>query len=187
MDRRRDHDVVCIEANKILDFCVQEHQVERSFSVQGIPAGTDVEVVCRIDTQNITCREVSDRKPADDHGKKKLVCLAIELPVTLKLINRANGTVLRRLNRQVLVPKQVALFVPRGAHVQCEVTADCCCVFDAQNAEVRCVFDLCIAVKSKATVEVLVPVLGDCPPKECRVFDDFCRPVHGRFRHDDWD
>ncbi len=184
MDDR--HDVVCIEAKKILDFCVQRHQVERSFPVSGIADGTDVEVDCHIDTHDISCREVADRKPADHHGKKELVCLAIEVPVTLRLINRRRGKTIRRLNRRVMVLKQVALFMPHGSEVQCDVTADCCCVFDAENDEVRCVLDFCVAIKSKATVEVLVPVLGDCPPRECRHDEGICRPAHGRFRSG-WD
>jgi len=170
-------DVVCIEAKKVFDFCVQEHHVERTFRASGIAEDHHVEVDCRIDTHEVTCREVSERKCVDHHDHKEVVCLAIEVPVTLRLVSRTTGKVLRRLHKKVLIPKQVVLTLPPGAEVDCEVTGDCCCVFDHDNEEVHCAFDLCIAVKSKGTVEVLVPVLGDCKPRECRATRDRCRSV----------
>ncbi|MBP2017995.1 hypothetical protein J2Z79_001394 [Symbiobacterium terraclitae] len=169
------HDVVCIEAKKLFDLCVQEHRVERSFRVEGISDGHDVEVDCHIDTHRISCREVSDRKCVDHHKHREQVCLAIEVPVSLRLVNRSTGKVLRRLHRKVLIPKKVVLTVPPGADVECEATGDCCCVFDHENHEIHCVFDLCITIKSKGTVEVLVPVLGDCRPRECHAVRDACR------------
>ena len=79
------HDVICIEAKKVFDFCFQEHHVERMFPVTGVSDHTKVEVECHIDTHNITCKEVSPREPVDRRKHKALVCLAIHVPERLRL------------------------------------------------------------------------------------------------------
>lgn len=174
MDAKRD--VICIEAKKVFDFCFQEHRVERQFDAN-IPTDTPVMVDCQIDTQAITCREVSPRQEIDDKKNKFLVCLAINVPVTIRVMNQVTGTVVDTIERVVVVLKQVVLCVPFGADVQCEVTGNCCCIGDAENQQVQCVFNFCIVVKSKATVQVLVPILGMCMPKECETVSTGCPPV----------
>lgn len=173
MDGKRD--VICVEAKKVFDSCIQEHHVERMFPATGISDHTKVEVECRIDTHNISCKEVSPREPVDRRKHKALVCLAITVPVTLRLINRATGKIIRTLEKTVVVLKQVVLCVPPGAEVKCEVTGDCCCVFDKDNEEINCVFDFCIAIKSTGTVQVLVPTLGVCSSRECQHTRRDCR------------
>jgi len=168
------HDVICIEANKVFDFCIQEHHVERMFSATGVSDHTKVEVECHIDTHNINCKEVSPRESVDKRKHKALVCLAIHVPVRLRLINKSTGKTIRTIEKKVVVLKQVVLCVPPGADVSCEVSGDCCCVFDRDNEEINCVFDLCIAIKSVGTVQVLVPTLGACLPKECRSSQKGC-------------
>ncbi|MFZ5815794.1 MAG: hypothetical protein ACOY93_10895 [Bacillota bacterium] len=133
-------------------------------------------VDCQIDTQQITCREVS-RQEVDAKKNKFLVCLAINVPVTLRLFNRLNGVPIATINQVVVVLKQVVLCVPVGTQIQCDVTGNCCCVFDEANSEINCVFNFCIVIKSKATVQVLVPTLGMCMPKECRTVTAGCPPM----------
>lgn len=171
------HDVICIEAKKVFDFCFQEHRVERFFPVTGIPTGTPIVVDCQIDTQDITCREVAPRELVDPKKNKFLVCLAIRVPVMIRVMNQVTGGIVATFNQVIVIPKQVVLCVPPGTEVQCEVTGNCCCVFDEVNDQVNCVFNLCIVIKSKATVQVLVPTLGMCMPKECKTVPAGCPPM----------
>lgn len=171
------HDVICIEAKKVFDFCFQEHRVERFFPAANIPEETPVVVDCQIDTQNITCREVSPREVVDPKKNKFLICVAINVPVTLRVVNQTTGMIIRTIEQVVVILKQVVLCVPVGTDVQCEVTGNCCCVFDEQTDQINCVFNLCIVIKSKATVQVLIPTFGICTPKECKTVSTGCPPA----------
>ena len=173
MDDKRD--VICIEAKKVLDFCFQEHQVERMIAVTGVDCAK-VEVDCHIDTHRISCKEAAPREVVDKRKNKSLLCLAITVPLNLRLINRTTGKTIRTIDQKVVVLKQVVLCVPPGAEVDCDVTGNCCCVFDRENDQVNCVLDLCISIKSTATVHVLVPILGTCLPKECQSMRTACPP-----------
>lgn len=185
------HEVICIEAKKVFDFCFQEQRVERFFPTPNIPDGTPVMVDCQIDTQNITCREVSPRETVDPKKNRFLICLAIQVPVTIRVMNQATGLIITTISQNLIIPKQVVLCIPAGTEVQCEVTGNCCCVFDdtPQQNQINCVFNLCIVIKSKATVQVLVPTLGMCMPKECRSVPAGCPPMISRneCRDDDCD
>lgn len=150
--------------------------MERLFDAD-IPTDAPVMVDCQIDTQNITCREVAPREDVDRKKNKFLVCLAITVPVTIRLINQATGTIIATINQNVVILKQVVLCVPNGTEVQCEVTGNCCCIADPDAQQIQCVFNFCIVIKSKATVQVLVPTLGMCMPKECRAVTTGCPPV----------
>lgn len=169
-------DVICIEAKKVFDFCFQEHRVERSFPANGV-GEAPVVIDCQIDTQNVTCREVNMRELVDPKRNKFLVCLQINVPVTIRVMNQMTGQIITTINQVVVIPKQVVLCVPAGTEVQCEVTGNCCCVSDPMNNTINCVFNFCIVVKSKATVQVLVPTLGMCMPKECRTVSAGCPPM----------
>lgn len=162
-------EVICIEAKKVFDFCFQEQRIERVFENLTNSHGEKVIVECRIDTQNVRCREV-ERKPADDKKGKFIICLAIEVPVRLII-----GTDV--VERKLTFLKQVVLFAPKGTEVQCEVTGNCCCLFDKEQDHISCVFDLCVVISAKATVRILVPTLGFCAPKECSGIVTGCPPL----------
>lgn len=170
------HEVICIEAKQVFDFCFQEERVERSFPVDSIKEGSHVMVDCEIDTQNIICKEVSPRQPVDPKKNKFLICLAIQVPVTLRIVNKVTGHSGKIIKKTITVLKQVVLCVPAGTEVQCEVTGNCCCIFDDENDQIDCVFNFCIVIKSKATVQILVPTLGFCMPKECKAVPGGCPP-----------
>lgn len=166
-------DVICIEAKRVCDFCFQEHRVERTFAVT-IPVGTTPAVSCDIDEQNITCRVV-ERREIEGSKNKILACVAVEVPVFITV-----GTEV--LTQRVVFLKQAVLCTPEGTDIECQVTGNCCCFFDAVTGQVSCVFDFCVVIQSKANVRVLVRTLGTCAPRECRgVFacppervDDIC-------------
>lgn len=158
-------DVICIEAKRVCDFCFQEHHVERAFTG---PAGPGFTVDCEINTENITCREVSRREI--DNGKKKekeLVCVAVTVPVTLTVVNPA-GQVVQTLDEQIVFLKQAVLAAPEGTDIECQVTGECCCFIDEVGGMITCAFDFCVILQTKVDVRVLIQTLGVCVPKECK-------------------
>ncbi|HWI53784.1 MAG TPA: hypothetical protein VNT01_16725 [Symbiobacteriaceae bacterium] len=165
------HEVVCIEAKRVCDFCFQEHRVDRTFPVPTsvvIPPNTRPMVDCRIDEQNITCRTV-EQKQVDCKKDQTLVCLAIEVPVIITVGDT-------EFTERVMFLKQAVICVPEGTEVECQVTGNCCCFFDAVTRTVSCVFNFCVVIQSKVTVRILVPSMGLCAPKECRSVVGGCPP-----------
>lgn len=157
------HEVVCIEAKRVCDFCFQEVRLERTFPVPAgvvIPPGTRPMVECMIDTNNVVCRPVEQR-PVGKKNDQTLVCLAIEVPVTLSIGDNM-------FTETVVFLKQAVLCVPEGTDVECQVTGNCCCFVDPVTRIISCVFDFCVVIQSKVIVRILVPTLGMCAPKECR-------------------
>jgi hypothetical protein len=160
------HEVICIEAKRVCDFCFQEHRVERTFAnvtttTTGVtPVGTRPAIECEIDEMNIVCREV-ERRPIEGTTNKVLVCIAISVPVTLTV-----GTTV--FPQTVTFLKQAVLCAPEGTDIECQVSGNCCCFFDATTNEANCVFNFCVIIQTKVNVRILVQSLGVCAPKECR-------------------
>lgn len=160
-----DHrEVICIEAKRICDFCFQEHRVERTFPTT--TTGTGLTAQCAIDEANVVCRVVQ-RREVDDKKNKELVCLAIEVPVTIRIVD-ATGMVVQTLTERVIFLKQAVLCVPGGVDVECEVTGDCCCFIDVVSGQISCTFDFCVIIQSKITVRVLVETMGECEARRCK-------------------
>lgn len=162
------HDVICIEAKRVCDFCFQEHRVERTFQVSTSTNGTRPAVSCEIDERNIVCREV-ERTVVGGKKDHVLVCVAVEVPVTITI-----GTEV--ITQRVVFLKQAVLCAPEGTDIECQVTGNCCCFFDQQTGSVSCVFNFCIVIQSKVDVRVLIKTLGTCAPKECRSVVGGCPP-----------
>jgi hypothetical protein len=98
-------EIVCVELNKVFDFCFQEHRVERTFplnrGVEADPALTEIE--CEIDEDNITCREVGERREVPHQKNKFLVCVAVDVPVTFRIIQTDTDTTVATFQRVVSV------------------------------------------------------------------------------------
>lgn len=161
------HEVICIEAKRICDFCFQEHRVERHFEVSG-SAKHRQDVTCEILTNKITCREV-ERREVDGKKSKFLVCVAVEVPVRIEVGERT-------LERTITFLKQAILCAPVGTEVDCQVTGNCCCVLEPGDNKVLCVFNFCVIIQTQVKVRVLVPTLGICLPRECKSVVGGCPP-----------
>jgi hypothetical protein len=158
------HDVICIETDKVFDFCFQEEHVERTFTVPTVDHRM-LNVECQIDQAGITYREIGSRREADGRNRF-LVCLVIEVPVTLSLVDAQNpDLVVQVIRERVVFLKQAVLCTPTGSNVACEVTGNCSGLFDRQLGQVSCEFDFCVLLKSTAKVRVLVQTLGICVPQ----------------------
>lgn len=159
-------EIICIEVKKICDFCFQEHRVERTFEAGS--SSHHKKFHCKIDEENIVCREV-ERRDHHGHKGKVLVCLAIEVPVIL-------GSGKEKMIRRVVFLKQAVLCAPEGTEIECKVTGNCCCFHDTTSHLINCVFDFCVVIQSKVTVRVLIPTFGECMPKPCKSTAQRCPP-----------
>jgi hypothetical protein len=190
------HDVICIEAKQVCDFCFQEHRVERTFVFDDLDAGRGRDkdkdkdrdrdrdrdrehhhrdkgkprpvVECEIDEQDIVCRVV-ERRTLDRKKSSVLVCLAIEVPVFITIGNETR-------KERIVFLKQAVLCAPADTDIECQVTGNCCCFFDVKSGTISCVFVFCVIIQSKVNVRVLVPILGFCAPKECEGVAGGCPP-----------
>lgn len=168
-DGRDGRNVICIEAKRVCDFCFQTHRVDRTFTGITAPTGTMPATMCEIDEQNVVCREV-ERREVDGKTNRVLVCLAIEVPVRITI-----GTEV--ITQRVVFLKQAVLCAPEGTTIECQVTGNCCCFFDAPTQTLNCVFDFCVVIQSQVIVRVLVPIMGVCAPVECRTTVGGCPPM----------
>ncbi len=157
-----DHEVICIEAKRICDFCFQEHQIERTFT--GPAGGQTAE--CEIDQMNVVCREIS-RREITGEDSKVVVVVAVTVPVTIRIYDAA-GNLVATINETVRFLKQAVLCAPAGTEVDCQISGDCACFIDPATGNVLCTFDFCVVLQTAVLVRVLVPTLGACTPKQCR-------------------
>lgn len=160
-------EVICIEAKRICDFCFQEERIERSFDIPGSD-GVHGGVTCEIDHQHIRCREV-ERRAIEGKKGRSLVCLAIEVPVRIRVGERV-------MNEVLLFLKQAILCIPEGTDVECQVTGNCCSFFDRTSGKLSTVFDLCVVIQSKVTIRALVPTYGLCAARPCQGVSTGCPP-----------
>ncbi|MGE5673711.1 MAG: hypothetical protein ACM3XM_07465 [Mycobacterium leprae] len=162
------HDVVCIEAKKVFDFCFQEHHVEREFPDLVPHDLKHVRVECEIEESEILCREVGKRRPVEGKPGKFIVCVAVEVPIRIKVIDEYDERICRTIHQKVVFLKQAVLCAPEGTDVECQVTGNCCCFFDRHHHIVTCAFDFCVVLETKAKVKLLVPSMGLCLPAQCK-------------------
>lgn len=189
-------EIVVIEARKVFDFCFQEDVLERCFFVPEVGTGatiTDCEIV------DVTCEEIMDREPLNDHPGLALVSLQVTLTVNLTLVPTPNAQPIT-ITRTIAFPKRVVLCAPTGTDVTCDVRGTCICTVQPQivggvgnEPNICCTIQLCIVVQATANVKVLVPTFGLVLPKECDVSaafggcppvppDHICPPVRGVLR-----
>lgn len=181
-------EIICIEANKVFDFCFQEELVERCFDFE-----EDVTEVIDCVIERVTCREIRDREPVE--GREGLFLVSLQIDLILRITLMIDDEEMDRFRRITFV-KQVVLCAPLGTQVSCDVTGTCVCVLQEQElppelnitanllpvqdeAQICCTVQLCITVQSIAKVKVLVPTFGLCVPAECRVAPAFggCPPL----------
>ncbi|HEX6970952.1 MAG TPA: hypothetical protein VF234_01890 [Limnochordia bacterium] len=161
-------EIVCIEVNKVYDFCFQTERQSATFTVpKTVTMGQVGEAVpCMVDVANTTCMElVALRQPLP--GGFANVTLSITVPIIL-------GTPPNTVTETITFMKTVTICAPEGTTVDCRIAAARCeCVITAiQNHErvVNCNVDLCIIVESRALVKLLVPSFGFCVPAPCVTF-----------------
>lgn len=192
-----DHDVICIEAKKICDFCFQEDRIERQFSWAndwdddggdgtgnyrdgnsgGGSGGSGKENNSGdshsnwknwCDRAEVHCQIDHDNICCTEIDRKEIDCEKCLWKVTVRIEVPLIIWVDGKCERKTIIfLKQAILSAPHGTHVECDVSGHCSCVLDWESKCLICVVDLCVVIKSFTTVQVLVPTLGFCTPKKC--------------------
>lgn len=183
--------IECILVDKVYDSCFQVEERSRSTEISTFsPAPSKGDVIpCTLTAgDNIACDLIS--KTAVGEGFFTLNLL-FTVPLTLTNPKDPNDTV----DRQFTFTKTVTLCSPDGTEVDCSesVLLFCSCVVtDVNNVystdspsspptrctlTVECDFQVCLVIKSIATVQLLVPSYGFCVPAPCITLPGVCPPA----------
>lgn len=154
-------EIVCIEADKIFDYCFQEVTAQRSVSAPSASVGTSVH--CELRSDEATCNIFQTGTGRDD---LRTVQMTVTVPAALRIGHEA-------LTVRFVVFKSMQLYAPEGTQIECGVTGTCVGDLvdlngDGLADEVCCQANLCIVVQSKAAVKLLVPAYGLCVPGPVR-------------------
>ena len=180
-------EIVCIETEKVYDFCFQVERKENvCFSLpEYCHPNSDDHVWCMI--KKVECEEIS-REPLSTPGGFFNVTFLITVGVKFRICKRydlddadekddwdqhaesehVDSKHKCRFWRTFSFTKTVTLCAPEGTVSQCEIPTYSCgpCVL-TPTRQVCCTFILCILIQTKALVKLLLPSYGFCVPAEC--------------------
>lgn len=151
----RTTEVVCVETDKIYDFCYQEHSATRCVALAGIDAAARARAELLPAACAVTNRVYGSDGLAD-------VSLTITVPVQVTAGNASVPV-------NFVIFKTVQMAAPLGTVIECEVTGGCLAEAVDMNGdgiaeELCCMANLYIVLQSKARVKLLVPAFGYCAP-----------------------
>lgn len=152
-------EIVCVEVEKVFDYCFQEEVCTRTMPLFGLPE--TAQVTCTLNTEAATCRVVGEPKYTD--GGMANVTLRITVPATVQAPNQAPTTI------NFICFKSIQLNMPAGTNVACEVTGSAFCHLldtngDNLSDELFCQAAIVVVVETKARVKLLIPSFGFCAP-----------------------
>lgn len=161
-------EIVCVEVEKVFDYCFQEVTVQRTLPAPAVPVGMPLR--CQLNTRGASCHVLSAQP-----GQEELrhVNMTVTVPGTVEVGENT------AIPFTFVVFKSVQLYAPEGTQVHCGVTGSCMADLidlngDGQAEEVGAQANLCIVIQSKASVKLLVPAYGLCVPGPVRE-----TPAHG--------
>ena len=163
-------EIVCIETNKVYDFCFQSDTIENAcFPIPAactppVPPTTVIECAVTGVTSRIVSR-VALPPPAPTGFARVTIEITVNLSFTLR---NADGTVRCTFTAAFPFLKTVALCAPTGTDIVVEIgAARCGPCFILNGTQVCCEIDLCILIQAVALVKLLVFAYGFCAPAEC--------------------
>lgn len=158
-------DKMCIETTKIFDSCMFE--LEKTLEVQNLNKAQDIQC----DIIETKC-SILDMAKIDE--QQDLVDLKLQIKIFIRFTSKCfNDNALKRV---VCFDKNITLVSPEGADVCCDVnkvTCACVCNQSSQVGMISCNNKLCCTVKvtavvkSKKLVQIEIPFLRYCEPKQC--------------------
>lgn len=171
-------ETVCIEVDKVYDFCFREVELQREFRAPLEGGGVFQNLRAECEVFATTCEEVAPRK--DVGGGLRQVFLRVTVLVNLRVVDwRTGAVVFGPFVREFSFMEKDVLCAPPGTQIACHVTGDCVCDVERADCELKfsCSFSLCKVIQSKARVKLLVPSFGFCTPSPCRV-SGLCPPTY---------
>lgn len=154
-------EIVCVEAEKIFDYCFQEITAQRAVPSPQVPMGSPIH--CHLNTDNATCHVLNTSPGSDD---LRQVHMTVSVPASVEVGQHT-------VPITFVVFKSMQLYAPEGTSVQCGVTGTCLSDLidqddDGLADEIGCQANLCVVIQSKAPVKLLVPAYGLCVPGPIR-------------------
>ncbi|MBS4189893.1 DUF11 domain-containing protein [Bacillus sp. FJAT-49705] len=143
----------CMEVTEIIDSCIQQEIKEEIVKVPGCNCTSHT---CQIvDTQ---CRVKSVTPPDPTGNVSASLLIRICVKITCKEFTREEC---------FTFSKTVTLKSSPGAEVKCQVKdSDCTCTRIAKN-KVRCILTFTVLTKSVQTLQLNIPFIGECNPRNC--------------------
>ncbi|MBX6377290.1 MAG: hypothetical protein IRY95_01970 [Clostridia bacterium] len=176
-------EIVCIEVEKVYDFCFQTESRDVCDLVDAglTPTPTPLPVIDFTQPVTITCSvtsfscsELARTPVAGANPGIQSVTLRICFAVTMTITQ--GTTTITHTTPITCFTKNIVLCAPTGTTVDCmtHTRATCGPCFVAsvnpatpQVATLCCEVEFCLIVQSTATVKLLVPSYGFCVPVEC--------------------
>jgi len=159
-------DRMCIETTRIFDSCVFEEELQKTFEISNSNKYQDIQ--CDIIDTKCSILDITKIDAQQD-----LVEIKLQIKVFIGLTsNWSNDDAFKRV---ISFNKSITLISPDGAEVCCDVNKVTCGCTQLSNAgkvscnrKVYCTIKVTAAVKSKQLVQIEVPIIRDCEPKQCR-------------------
>jgi hypothetical protein len=156
-------DSMCIETTRIFDSCIFKEERQKTFELP-----KDQETQCEIIETKCSILDITKIDVQKDYVNVKL-----QIKVFLSFRNkRFNDRSFKKTT--VCFDKNVTLFAPEGVDVCCNVndaTCECIQSIDVRrtscNKKLSCTVKVTVVVKSKKLIQIEVPLLKTCEPRQC--------------------
>ena len=166
------NELVCININKLFDFCFEADHFSQCFPVPTDvygpnPIAPGATVTCNVDPTKAKVEFVSSTSaPPPSPAGFMNVTLRVIAPIVVQ-VNNPSPYPSFSFEINFIFYKTVVLWNPSGTVVTGSIQNTACNVNTFTDNQVCLSFDLCIIIQVTANVFLLVPAYGYCTPAPC--------------------
>jgi len=163
-------DRMCIETTRIFDSCIFEQEQQKTFKIPHLIKDQDIE--CEIIETECRILDITKINEQTDLADVKL-----QIKVFVRFTSKCFDD--DEFKKVLSFDKNVTLVVPEGANVSCDinnVTCECIetcgvsCSHESSD-KICCTVKVAAVVKSKKLIQIEVPFLGECEPRQCTPYE----------------
>jgi len=163
-------DRMCIETTRIFDSCIFEQEQQKTFKLPHLIKDQDIE--CEIIETECKILDITKINEQTDLADVKL-----QIKVFVRFTSKCFDD--DEFKKVLSFDKNVTLVVPEGANVSCDinnVTCECIetcgvsCSHESSD-KICCTVKVAAVVKSKKLIQIEVPFLGECEPRQCTPYE----------------
>lgn len=155
-------DRMCIEVTRVFDSCMFEEKQRKTLKLPNLCENDDMQ--CEIIETNSKILTVTKIDEQQD-----LVNVKLRIKVILGFIRKCSADPI--FKESIYFDKNITLTAPDGADISCNIdNATCECIESSNlscNQKICCTVKVAAVVKSKKLIQIQVPFLGGCEPKQC--------------------
>ncbi|HSQ88117.1 hypothetical protein, partial [Romboutsia sp.] len=158
-------DRMCIETTRIFDSCMFEDELKETFEVPNSNKAKDIQ--CDIIETKCSILDITKIDEQQD-----LVDVKLQIKVFIRFASKCFND--HAFKKVVCFDKNITLVTPEGADVCCDVNnVTCACIQSSHvgmvscNNKLRCTVKVTAVIKSKKLVQIEVPFIRICEPKQC--------------------